>query len=67
MFSLRHTDLMEMAPDHGEFDYIIAHGLFSSIAQAVCDRILEICKKSLAPEGVAYISYNTLPGCHFRA
>jgi SAM-dependent methyltransferase len=64
--TLRHADLMEMAPDYGEFDYIIAHGVFTWVSQPVCDQILAICKNSLAPQGVAYISYNTLPGCHSR-
>src|SRR5271169_3538598 len=27
--TLRHLDLMEMAPDYGEFDYIILHGVYS--------------------------------------
>ncbi len=63
---LHHTDLMEMAPDYGQFDYIVVHGLFTWVPQAVCDQILAICKNSLAPQGVAYISYNTLPGCHSR-
>ena len=64
--TLRHVDLMEMAPNYGGFDYIIVHGLFAWVPQPVCDQILAICKNSLAPQGVAYISYNTLPGCHSR-
>ena len=64
--TLRHLDLMEMAPDYGKFDYIIAHGVFSWVPQPVCRQILAICKGSLAPQGVAYISYNTFPGCHIR-
>ena len=64
--TLRHADLMEMAPNYGEFDYIIVHGLFTWVPQQVCDQILAICKNSLAPQGVAYLSYNTLPGCHSR-
>jgi 2-polyprenyl-3-methyl-5-hydroxy-6-metoxy-1,4-benzoquinol methylase len=64
--SLRHTDLMEMAPDYGQFDYIVVHGLFAWVPQPVCDKILAICKHSLAPQGVAYVSYNTLPGCYSR-
>jgi methyltransferase-like protein len=27
-------------------------------------RVLELCRERLAPHGVAYISYNALPGCH---
>src|SRR5579862_7435254 len=64
--TLRHTNLMEMTPDYGQFDYIVVHGLFTWVPQPVCDQILAICKKSLAPQGVAYVSYNTLPGCHSR-
>src|SRR5262249_7843017 len=31
---------------------------------AVQDRILAICARHLAPNGVAYVSYNTYPGWH---
>ena len=64
--TLRHLDLMEMAPDYGKFDYIIVHGVFSWVPEPVVKQIMAICKGSLAPQGVAYISYNTLPGCHIR-
>lgn len=64
--TLRHLDLREMALDYGKFDYIIVHGLYSWVPQPVCEQILAICKGSLAPQGVAYISYNTFPGCHAR-
>jgi hypothetical protein len=50
----------------GEFDFIIAHGLYSWVPDAVRDRILAVCAAHLAPQGVAYISYNTYPGCHIR-
>lgn len=64
--TLRHLDLMEMAPDYGRFDYIIVHGVYSWVPEPVCQQILAICKRSLAPQGIAYISYNTFPGCHNR-
>jgi SAM-dependent methyltransferase len=64
--TLRHVDLMEMAPDYGTFDYIIVHGVFSWVPEPVCRQILAICKGSLAPHGVAFVSYNALPGCHSR-
>lgn len=63
---LRHIDLMEMAPDYGEFDYIIVHGVYTWVPQPVSQQIMAICKGSLAPQGVAYISFNALPGCHNR-
>ena len=46
----------------GKFDYIIAHGLYSWVPDSVQKKLLEISKEYLSPNGVAYISYNTLPG-----
>ena len=63
---LRQLDLMALPPDLGQFDYIIAHGLYSWVPPIVRDRILEICRSCLAPQGVAYISYSVYPGCHLR-
>ncbi len=52
-------DVMNLTRDGvGEFDYIIAHGLFSWVPEAVRTRILEIYAECLAPHGVGYISYN---------
>lgn len=51
----------------GEFDFIIAHGLYSWVPEFVRARILDICGEMLAPNGVGYISYNAFPGCHVRA
>jgi len=62
--TLRHLDLLEMAPDYGRFDYIIAHGLYAWVPPPVRDQILAICKGSLQPQGIAYVSYNTFPGCY---
>ncbi len=63
---LRQADLLELAPDYGTFDYIIVHGLYSWVQPEVRDRILAICRGSLTPQGIAYVSYNTLPGCYAR-
>ena len=57
-------DIMDITPDFGLFDYIIAHGVFSWVPPNVQERVLEICKQNLAPQGVAYVSYNTYPGWH---
>jgi len=61
-----HLDLMDYSPGAEMFDYIIAHGFYSWAPAPVRDRILEICGRCLAPKGVAYVSYNTYPGCHIR-
>ncbi|MEM7810262.1 MAG: class I SAM-dependent methyltransferase [Planctomycetota bacterium] len=50
----------------GTFDFIVCHGVFSWVPPEVQDAILKRVKDSLAPEGVAYISYNTYPGWHTR-
>lgn len=63
---LQQRDILELAPDVGKFDYIIAHGLYSWVPAQVQEHILEICRASLNPQGVVYISYNVYPGCHLR-
>ena len=60
--SLQQLDVMAFPSELGQFDYIIAHGLFSWVPEMVRDRILAICRAHLAAQGVAYISYNTYPG-----
>jgi methyltransferase-like protein len=57
-------DLLDVTPAMGRFDYIIAHGVFSWVPEPVRQRILQICRQHLAPDGIAYVSYNTLPGWH---
>ncbi len=59
-------DLRDMPADLGIFDYIIAHGLYSWIPADVRARVLPLIARHLAPNGVAYVSYNALPGCHMR-
>jgi SAM-dependent methyltransferase len=62
----RALNLLDLDDSFGEFDYIIAHGLFSWIPDAVQDGLLAMCQKRLAPRGIVYISYNTYPGWHQR-
>jgi SAM-dependent methyltransferase len=61
---LRVQNLCEL--HEGEFDYIFAHGLYSWIPAAVRDRLLAVCRERLAPEGVAFVSYNVYPGRYPR-
>ncbi len=63
---LRQGDLLEVGEDLGEFDYIIAHGVYTWVPPAVKDRILSLSRDHLAANGVAYVSYNTYPGYHIR-
>lgn len=52
----------ELSQDVGTFDYIICHGVFSWVERPLQQAIFEITRELLAPEGIAYISYNVLPG-----
>lgn len=61
------ADVMEMsAESFGRFDYIVAHGLFSWVPEAVRTRVLELFRELLNPNGVGYISYSAFPGAHER-
>lgn len=57
-----HGDLAALPADLGEFDYIIAHGVFSWVPPAVQQALLEVCRRHLAANGVAYISFNVAAG-----
>jgi len=62
-----HTgDVRQFAAEPGEFDYIVAHGLYSWVPLDVRESLLAVCAKCLAPQGVAMISYNAYPGWHAR-
>jgi SAM-dependent methyltransferase len=50
----------------GGFDFIIAHGVFSWICSSARAAILGFCARSLRPDGLFYINYNTYPGWYVR-
>jgi methyltransferase-like protein len=60
--TLRHASILDVDESFGQFDFIITHGVFSWVPPAVQDKILAICRQNLTENGVAYISFNTLPG-----
>jgi methyltransferase-like protein/cyclopropane fatty-acyl-phospholipid synthase-like methyltransferase len=64
---LRALSILDVDDSFGCFDYIICHGVYSWVPLPVQDKILSICARNLAPQGVAYVSYNTYPGWHRRA
>lgn len=64
--SLRHASIMDVDESYGQFDYIISHGVYSWVPTEVREKMLEICSSRLAPNGIAYVSYNTYPGWHMR-
>lgn len=64
--ALHRADLCDPALELEEYDYILCHGVYSWVPDAVRARILEICHRHLSPQGVAYVSYNTYPGWYGR-
>jgi SAM-dependent methyltransferase len=64
--TLHHADLMTWEPEPGSFDYVVAHGVYSWVPAPVRDRLLALARRALAPDGIAYVSYNTYPGGYYR-
>jgi SAM-dependent methyltransferase len=63
---LKAFNLAEIDASFGQFDYIVCHGVYSWVPAEVQDAILRICSENLAPNGVAYVSYNVYPGWKAR-
>lgn len=63
---LRAASITDVDASWGQFDYILAHGVFSWVPPPVQEKILEISRQLLVPQGIAYISYNAYPGWHLR-
>jgi methyltransferase-like protein len=48
--------------DCGEIDYLVAHGIYSASRPETQAAIWSLAARRLAPQGVAYVSCNVLPG-----
>lgn len=59
---LEEKDILTVDESFGKFDYIIVHGIWSWMPDAVKDKIFSICRNNLTEQGIAYISYNVYPG-----
>lgn len=64
---LEHRDILDVDAHLGEFDYVISHGVYSWVPGPVREKLLDVCRQNLAPNGIAYVSYNTYPGWHMLA
>ncbi|KNE25523.1 O-linked N-acetylglucosamine transferase family protein [Achromobacter spanius] len=51
-----------LAPEQGQFDYIIATGLYSYLPPEHAQALLERCGGLLTPNGVLYVDYHVYPG-----
>jgi len=63
---LRPVSILDLDASCGLFDYILCHGVYSWVPPEVQTKILQICRENLSPQGVAFVSYNVLPGWHLR-
>jgi methyltransferase-like protein/SAM-dependent methyltransferase len=63
---LRHQSILDFDAGSEKFDYIICHGVYSWVPPEVQERILSTCDRYLQPDGIAFVSYNVLPGWHMR-
>lgn len=59
-------DVRDLPAALGSFDYVVCHGVYSWVPGEVREAILRAMRRHLAPHGVAYLSFNTLPGWHPR-
>ncbi len=63
---LVHARIESLDASIGQFDYIVSHGVFSWVSDAVRDHMLALIRECLAPNGVAYVSFNCAPGWSIR-
>src|SRR5262245_61104912 len=64
--TLVQRDVADFPTERARYDYIIAHGIYSWVPPEARDRLLGLVARHLAPNGVAFVSYNLYPGCHVR-
>jgi SAM-dependent methyltransferase len=63
---IKRGDIGELRLAGTPLDYIVCHGVFSWVPRTMQDAIFRICAENLVANGIAYISYNALPGWHLR-
>lgn len=61
------ADLLDGAASiEGQFDYIIAHGVYAWVPEVVSEALLALIAARLTADGIAYVSFNAFPGCYAR-
>ena len=61
-----HCGVAELPQALGPFDYIICHGIYSWVPDQVREDIGATLRSRLSKNGLAFVSYNCLPGFHIR-
>ncbi len=60
--ALSARSLDDIGPDDGAFDFIVCHGVYSWISVPLREELLRVIAERLAPDGIAAVSFNVLPG-----
>lgn len=60
------ANFVEVAEDWplewGQFDYVVAHGIYTWLDSSVRDALVKTIKHATGPGSLVYLSYNTMPG-----
>ncbi len=64
--TFRQANILDLAKESEQYDYIITHGVYSWIPTEVQSAMLELYGRQLSEQGVGYISYNVYPGWKMR-
>ena len=59
-------DILRIDVAYGQFDTIIAHGVYTWTPDSVRAALLRLASSLLKPDGLFYVSYNLQPGCRVR-
>ena len=60
--ALRADSFEALGAADGLFDFIICHGVYSWIPEPLRDSLMRVTRERLAPDGLAMVSFNVLPG-----
>lgn len=59
-------DLQTFDVPHGTFDYAIAHGVLSWVSAPVGTALFALFRRALSAKGIAYVSFDAMPGAALR-
>ena len=63
---LEEIGIEDFEAEAGSVDYVVAHGVYSWVPDPVREQLLALCGHVLSARGVAFVSYNALPGYRQR-
>src|SRR5262245_27493607 len=64
--SLENRDFRALLADERQYDYVVAHGMYSWLPEPVRRELLTVIAGVLDHQGVALVSFNALPGGYAR-